>query len=163
MSHVRALLRHGTTSRRVLCCLAVSVSTTVLSASILVALVTAGIGAGTANVVAVCCGIGPSYLANRRWTWRREGRGDLAREVAPFWALSLAGLVVSTCTVALASGLTASWSPAVRDVVLPVVQAGTFAALWVGQFLVLDRVIFRAGPAASRTDRIHDREHELAA
>ena len=139
----RELLRQGTTSRRVLCCLSVSVGTTVLSAVILVALVVgAGVPAGTANVIAVCCGILPSYLANRRWTWGRSGKGSVAREVVPFWALSIAGLLVSTVTVAAAGALTATWSPGLRSLVLPVVQAGTFAVLWVVQFIVLDRVIF---------------------
>lgn len=139
----RSLLQHGTTSRRVLCCLAVSVGTTAISAAILVILaVGAGVPAGTANVLAVCCGILPSYLANRRWTWGRSGTGSLAREVLPFWALSLAGLLVSTMTVAVAGALTADWAPGLRSLVLPVVQAGTFALLWVVQFVVLDRVIF---------------------
>jgi putative flippase GtrA len=144
IERARSLVRHGTTSRRVLCCLSVSVGTTVLSAVILVILaVGAGVPAGTANVVAVCCGILPSYLGNRRWTWGRSGTGSLAREVVPFWALSIAGLLVSTATVAAAGALTAGWSAGLRSLVLPVVQAGTFAALWVVQFVVLDRVIFR--------------------
>ena len=143
VTRIRDLLRQGTTSRRVLCCLSVSVGTTVLSAVILVILaVGAGVPAGTANIVAVCCGIPPSYLANRRWTWGRSGKGSLAREVVPFWALSIAGLLVSTVTVAAAGALTATWSPGLRSLVLPVVQAGTFAVLWVVQFIVLDRVIF---------------------
>jgi putative flippase GtrA len=143
VTRIRDLLRQGTTSRRVLCCLSVSVGTTVLSAVILVILaVGAGVSAGTANVVAVCCGILPSYLANRRWTWGRSGKGSVAREVVPFWALSIAGLLVSTVTVAAAGALTATWSPGLRSLVLPVVQAGTFAVLWVVQFIVLDRVIF---------------------
>jgi putative flippase GtrA len=133
----------------VLCCLTVSVGTTVISAVILVALVVgAGVPAGTANVIAVCCGILPSYLGNRRWTWGRAGRGGIAREVVPFCVLSLAGLVLSTVTVALAGAATAAWSDALRSVALPVVQAGTFAALWVVQFVMLDRVIFRAPTVA---------------
>lgn len=151
LEHIRSLLRHGTTSRRVLCCLSVSVGTTVLSAVILVTLaVGAGVPAGTANVIAVCCGILPSYLGNRRWTWGRSGKGSMAREVVPFWALSVAGLLVSTTTVAGAGALTASWSPGSRSLVLPVVQAGTFAALWIVQFVVLDKVIFRHSAATGR-------------
>jgi putative flippase GtrA len=147
VNRVRTLFRHGTTSRRVLCCLAVSVGTTVLSALVLVALVVGGgMRAGTANIVAVCCGIVPSYVANRRWTWGRSGRGSLAREVVPFWALSIAGLLASTVTVALAGAWTATWSPAARSLVLPIVQAGTFGLLWIVQFVVLDRVVFRAPP-----------------
>jgi putative flippase GtrA len=161
----RALLRHGTTSRRVLCCLAVSCGTTVLSAAILVVLVAVlAFDAGVANVVAVCCGIVPSYLANRRWTWPRRGRRDWAREAAPFWAMSIAGLVVSTVTVAAAGAITAAWPPGVRSVVLPSVQAGTFAALWIVQFLVLDRVVFPATrPSIPTPAPTPDHEHELAA
>lgn len=33
---------------------------------------------------------------------------------------------------------------------LPVVQAGTFAALWIVQFVVLDKVIFRHSAATGR-------------
>jgi putative flippase GtrA len=168
LDQVRSLLRHGTTSRRVLCCLSVSVGTTVLSAVILVVLaVGAGVPAGTANVIAVCCGILPSYLANRRWTWGRSGPASFAREVVPFWALSIAGLLVSTVAVAAAGAVTASWSPALRGVVLPLVQAATFAALWVVQFVVLDRVIFRGAahtatpPSPGAPDAAC--EHELAA
>ena len=53
----------------------------------------AGVPAGSANVIAVCCGIVPSYFANRHWVWGRAGRSDFVREVVPFWVLSLAGLV----------------------------------------------------------------------
>ena len=158
MNRVRALLQHGTTSRRVVCCLAVSCSTTILSAVILVVLVVGlDVRAGLANIIAVCCGILPSYEANRRWTWTRTGRRDLAREVAPFWVLSIAGLLASTATVAAAAALTTSWPPEARSIALPMVQAGTFAVLWVVQFVVLDRVIFRP-TATSRSD-----EHELVA
>src|SRR4029079_9097858 len=83
-------------------CLVVSVGTTLLSAAVLVALALgAGVPAGSANVVAVGCGIAPSYLANRHWVWGRTGRGDLGREILPFWILSVAGLVVSTIAVAV--------------------------------------------------------------
>ena len=59
-------------------CLVVSVGTTLLSAAILIALALgAGVPAGSANVIAVCCGIAPSYFANRHWVWGRSGRGDL--------------------------------------------------------------------------------------
>jgi putative flippase GtrA len=125
-------------------CLGVSVATTVLSAGVLVALVLgAGMNAGLANIIAVCCGIPVSYIANRRWTWRRTGRGSVAREVVPFWILSLAGLLASTVVVAWVGGLSETWSDGVRAVALPFASAATFAALWLVQFAVLDRVIFR--------------------
>jgi putative flippase GtrA len=129
---------------RVVRCLCVSVGTTVLSAVVLVALALGlGVSAGIANVVAVCCGIVPSYVANRRWVWKREGRGSLTREVLPFWVLSLTGLAVSTIAVARVAALTSTWTSSARAVALPLANLSVFAALWVVQFFLLDRVIFR--------------------
>jgi putative flippase GtrA len=129
---------------RALRCLSVSVGTTALSAGILV-LLTLGVGvpAGTANVIAVLCGIGPSYIGNRRWVWARDGRGDVAREVVPFWAMSVLGLVLSTVAVARIAHVATAWSTTDRAVALPAANLTVFAALWLAQFFVLDRVIFR--------------------
>jgi putative flippase GtrA len=132
-------------------CFVVSVGTTLLSAAILVALASgAGVPAGPANVVAVLCGIGPSYAVNRRWVWGLNGRGDLVRETAPFWLMSIAGLVLSTIAVARAGSLTSSWSSAARSVALPLVNLSVFGALWLLQFAVLERVLF--GTRANEAD-----------
>ncbi|HEY5172951.1 MAG TPA: GtrA family protein [Acidimicrobiia bacterium] len=128
-------------------CLLVSVGTTLLSAAVLVVLALgAGMSAGTANVIAVCCGIGPSYLANRHWVWGRSGRGNLAREVLPFWALSLAGMVASTVAVSVVASVAARWSTSARAVALPLANLSAFAALWLAQFALLDRVLFKPIP-----------------
>jgi putative flippase GtrA len=133
-----------TTMLRVLRCLCVSVGTTVLSAVALVILAVGfGIPAGTASLIANGCGIPASYLGNRHWVWRRSGRGDLAREVVPFWILSLAGLVVSTLFVSYVGTITAAVPAAGRAIALPAANIGVFAALWIVQFALLDRVIFR--------------------
>lgn len=130
-------------------CLSVSVGTTLLSAAILVALsLGAGLPAGMSNAIAVCCGIAPSYLANRSWVWKQPGRGSLWREVAPFWLLSLTGLVLSTIAVARVASATASWTSAARSIALPVANLSVFGALWIVQFVVLDRVIFTQSDAA---------------
>jgi hypothetical protein len=63
--------------------------------------------------------------------------------VVPFWILSLAGLLTSTLVVAWVGGLSATWSDGMRAVALPLAEAGTFAGLWLVQFAVLERVIFR--------------------
>jgi putative flippase GtrA len=124
-------------------CLLVSVGTTLLSAAVLVVLALgAGVPAGSANVIAVLCGIGPSYLANRNWVWGRSGRGSLVSEVLPFWALSLAGLVISTVAVSMVGSAAATWSTTARAVALPFANLSTFAALWLVQFALLDKVLF---------------------
>jgi putative flippase GtrA len=128
-------------------CLVVSVGTTLLSAAVLVALALgAGVPAGSANVVAVGCGIAPSYLANRHWVWGRTGRGDLRREILPFWILSLAGLVASTIAVALVASAVAGWSASARAIALPTANLSVFAALWLVQFALLEKVLFRVVP-----------------
>ncbi|HEV7524858.1 MAG TPA: GtrA family protein [Acidimicrobiia bacterium] len=128
-------------------CLVVSVGTTLLSAAVLVALALgAGVPAGPANVVAVCCGIAPSYFANRRWVWGKSGRSDLVREVAPFWILSLAGLVASTVAVSIVASATVHWSVSARSIALPLANLAVFGALWLVQFALLDTVLFRAVP-----------------
>ena len=136
-------------------CLVVSVGTTLLSAAILVALaVGAGVPAGPANAIAVVCGIVPSYLANRRWVWRRAGRGDFRREVVPFWTLALAGLALSTLAVSAVASAVAAWSAPARAIALPVANLSVFGALWLVQFFVLDKVLFApTGPNATEALR----------
>jgi putative flippase GtrA len=139
------------TLRRVARCFAVSVGSTVLSTTILIGLALGlGVAAGLANVVAVCCGIVPSYVANRRWVWRRDGRGSLANEAMPYVAMSLVGLLASTLAVARVADLSASWPTHWRAVALPASNLAVFGALWCVQFVVLDRLIFpaRRRPAA---------------
>jgi putative flippase GtrA len=128
-------------------CLLVSVGTTLLSAVVLVALALGlGVPAGPANVVAVCCGIGPSFFANRHWVWGRTGRGALVSEILPFWMLSLAGLVASTVAVSIVSSAAIHWSTTARAVALPLANLSAFGALWLVQFALLDKVLFRAVP-----------------
>jgi putative flippase GtrA len=136
--------RRRATLRRVLRCFAVSVGTTVLSLTILVLLAVVGhVPAGTANVIAVCCAIFPSYFLNRRYVWRRTDRHRVVDEVAPFWVLSLLGLAISTIAVARVDVLTQDWSRGLRAVALPAANLSVFALLWIVQFVILDRVIFR--------------------
>jgi len=136
--------RRRTTVTRVLRCLSVSVGTTIFSAVILIGLaIGAGVPAGTANFAAVACGIPPSYLGNRRWVWQRRGRGNLRREILPFWVLSLLGLVASSFFVGRVGSMIGSWSAPVRAATLPAASVGVLGVLWVAQFALLDRVIFR--------------------
>lgn len=138
--------RHVPTAIRMGRSLIVSAGTTLLSAVVLVVLaVGAGVPPGVANVVGTLCGIGPSYVFNRRYAWRREGRGDLRREVVPFWVLSLTGLVVSTVAVGRVGSFTTGMPDVLRAVALPLANVSVFAVLWLVQFVVLDRIVFRDG------------------
>jgi putative flippase GtrA len=140
-------------ARRVVRCLSVSVLTTVLSLTVLATLTVAlAMTAWLANVIATAAGTVVSYRLNREWVWGRHDASDPWREVVPFWALSFAGLALSTLFVATAD----RWASAVHldgalhtGVVLVASVAG-YAALWIAEFIVLDRLLFGARRGASR-------------
>ena len=98
-----------------------------------------------ANVVATLAGIVPSFELNRRWVWGRTGRRSVAKEVVPFVALSATGLALSTLAVAVAS----RWAElhhladGTRTVTVQAANLFAFGVVWVAQFVLLDRVLFR--------------------
>ena len=148
---MRSLLRRLPLARLVRC-LSVSVLTTLLSLVVLGTLVSLGTRAWVANAIATGIGTVPSYVLNRRWVWGIRHDSDPWREVAPFWLLSFSGLLLSTLAVDRADRLAAVWqlSSGVRTVALLGANVASFGVLWVAQFVLLDRVLFRRRlPAAS--------------
>ena len=131
---------------RIFRCMGVSVVSTVVSVTILAATtVGLGLAAWLANVVAVGVATFPSYHLNRRWTWGKRDSSSMWREVAPFWALSFAGLVLSTITVALTNSWTHSaqlGSPLLHTALLVIAHLSGFGLLWIAQFVLLERVLF---------------------
>jgi putative flippase GtrA len=134
---IRKLMRYG----------AVSLVATATSLTVLGVLVGTRVDSPVwANVVATAVGTVPSFELNRRWVWRKAGGRSLAAEILPFCALSFAGLVLSTVTVAAAArwandtGFTGS----LRTVAVELANVSAFGALWVIQFVVLDRLLFVA-------------------
>jgi putative flippase GtrA len=99
--------------------------------------------AGWSNVVATAVGTVPSFELNRRWVWQRRGHRSLGSEIAPFSVLSFAGLALSTLAVQLAASATGSWPRLWHTVAVEVANIGAFGSLWVLQFVLLDRVLFR--------------------
>ena len=128
-------------------CMSVSVITTVISLSTLgIATAAFGMAAWAANILATSVATVPSYHLNRRWTWGRQGASDPWREVMPFWILAFAGLALSTVAV----GVTDAWAAhaqlaaPVHTVMLLAAHVSGFGLLWGVQFVLLDRVLFRA-------------------
>jgi len=87
-----------------------------------------------ANLVAVAVSAIPAYYMNRIWVWGKRGRSHLRKEVLPFWAFTLAGLVLSTLAIAYADNHTRN-----RYLIL-LVQLVSFGVLWVVRFFLLDRL-----------------------
>ena len=149
MDRIRQFVRYGT----------VSIVATATSLTVLAFLVsTRAVGAGWANVVAVAAGTIPSFELNRRWVWSKGGKRSLLREVAPFCALSFTGLVLSTGSVHFA----AAWADRVgmggldRTLVVEAAHLAAWGALWIAQFVILDRFLF--GQQADRFVVVHRAE-----
>ncbi len=105
-----------------------------------------GITAALSNVLAVCIAAWPAYLLNRRWVWVKRTTHSLTREIAPFWAYNLVGLALSTVLVALVARYWSDDSPAVHAANLT-----AFGVLWLGKFILLDRVLFAVHAEAGDT------------
>jgi putative flippase GtrA len=94
-----------------------------------------------ANVVAVGVAAVPAYLLNRAWVWAKEGPHSVSREIVPFWTYTFCGLALSTLLVAIADEV---WG---TTVAVQLANLAGFGVLWVGKFILLDRVLFRTEPA----------------
>ncbi|HEX3622487.1 MAG TPA: GtrA family protein [Acidimicrobiales bacterium] len=124
---------------------AVSVISTTLSLTVLGVLVFTGtLSPGRANVVATAIGTVPSFELNRRWVWGRTGRRSVWAEVGPFWALSFAGLGLSTLAVSIAGrwAVDAGLHAGMRALVAQAANVCAFGSLWIAQFVILDRTVF---------------------
>lgn len=98
-----------------------------------------GLGPATANTVAVLAASVPVYKASRAWVWNITGPSSLQREIVPFWAFTILGLLLSTLVVSGVGSLTES------SLALSAANVTAFGVLWVSKFFVLDEVVFASG------------------
>jgi putative flippase GtrA len=141
VASIRKLARYATVS-------AISTTTSLIVLSALVG--TRTLSAGWANVVATGVGTVPSFELNRRWVWGKKGQRSLLGEIGPFCLLSFLGLALSTLAVSAAAGFVAhaGLSNTARTIAAGAANVGTFGALWVVQYLLLDCVLFKQTAAA---------------
>lgn len=125
---------------------AISTATALTLLGLLVGL--AGAPAGWSNAFATAIATVPSFELNRRWVWGVRANRSLLRQAAPFFALSLSGLVASTLAVHIAAAWATSlgWSRLARTVLAQATNLATFGVLWVFQFVLCDRLLFRRSP-----------------
>lgn len=123
---------------------AVATTTSLLVLFILVGLV--GVPAVWSNLVATAVGTVPSFELNRRWVWARHDRRSILGQVLPFTAMSFAGLLVSTVAVGVASGRTSAWGHWPHTLAVESANMAAYGSLWVVQYVVLDRLLFRSRP-----------------
>jgi putative flippase GtrA len=107
--------------------------------------------ARTSNIIAVCISAVPSYYLNRAWAWGKTGKSHLVKEIIPFWSLALLGLIFSTWAADYAESnahhLTSSELGA--RLVVNLAALAAFGILWVGKFVIFNRVLFAHQPEPS--------------
>jgi putative flippase GtrA len=161
ISRARNVLRQPGRIAQLLRYSAVSGISTVTSLTILGVLVGLfGVDAVVANVAATAVGTVPSFELNRRWVWFDQSQRSVLRQVTPFCTLSFAGLVLSTLTVRVVSARTVHLSRGWHTLAVEAANVTAYGALWVVQFVLLDRVLFRHHrgpgtelPSAAQDDR----------
>lgn len=96
-----------------------------------------------ANMVATV----PSYYLNRNWAWGKSGRSHLTREVLPFWAMAVAGIVFSyfTSSAARHLGQVHHLHHFGRTVLVLGANLAAFGILWVVKFLLFNRLFHHQG------------------
>jgi putative flippase GtrA len=96
------------------------------------------------NVIATAIGTIPSFELNRRWVWAQNGERSILRQAVPYVLLSFVGLVVSTFAVHVASDATSHSARLVHTGAAELANLAACGSLWLVQFVLCDRILFRA-------------------
>ena len=139
-SHIVKLFRYSALS-------VLFTALTLVGLAVLVGVLNFPAGWSNFGIVAACIPLG--FELNRRWVWSAPGgKWWKTPEVIPFGAFSLLGLALSTFAVHEAGLAVAHWTRSGRAAAVEGASLASFGALWVIQYLVLDRVLFRVRPTA---------------
>ena len=100
------------------------------------------------NVTACSVATIPSYELNRKWAWGKHGKSHMWKEVVPFWVLAFIGLAFSTWSADYAESYVVShhYSHSVQTIVVAAAALGAFGVLWVGKFIILNKLLFKTHP-----------------
>lgn len=101
-----------------------------------------------ANVFSVAVSAIPSYYLNRAWAWGKSSRSHFMKEVVPFWAMALLGLVFSTWAADFAKTLADQVTSVhmVRTLIVMFAGLAAFGVLWIAKFVILNKVLFAHRP-----------------
>lgn len=107
-----------------------------------------GWSAVVSSTLATCIAAVPSYEMNRKWAWGKTGRSHMLKEVVPFWVLALFGWAFSTYCVHLMEGYAKHhhFSHSLTTFTVALAYLGAFAVLWVGKFIIFNKVLFAHHP-----------------
>jgi putative flippase GtrA len=109
------------------------------------------VGPLVASVAAFGAGALVNFTGNRFWAWARRHRRGLGRDAAYYAAMAIGTAVAAAFVTRLADGYTGrlSISDNEQAVLVEAAYFGTYAAMFLVKFMVLDRVLFATRPAAT--------------
>ena len=102
-------------------------------------------GARLAAVAAWGTGAIVNYFLNRNWAWGRRGRWHIVKEVIPYLAASVLGLVAAMWSVDTVSSHVKAWTDdkTLQVTLVAAAYVGTYASLWVLKFLFFNVLFAR--------------------
>lgn len=152
MYGVRRLLslwRRPAERRKLLRFAGVSVVATLTTSAALALLIDVfGLSNLPATFVAAMLGALPSFELSRRWVWAGSDRARVGRQAAIFWVLAVVRMVVALAAVKGVSLLTGALPRGERTLVVEAATFGAYGVLWLVQFGLLDRLLFKMRPAS---------------
>lgn len=102
------------------------------------------LGPSAASVVAWALGAIVNYVLNRSWAWKVRGRPKPLRELLPYWATAVAGLVLASWGTGVADelGHRLFSTDGPRVVFVGAVFLGIYGLLFVAKFFLFHYFVF---------------------
>ena len=100
-------------------------------------------GGVVSQLVAAMVSAVPAYVLSRRWVWKQTGRDSFRTEVLPFWIIAIIGLVFAVSSIAVVEQFTD------RTILLMLTSLTAYGVVWIGKYIVLDRVMWKSHPDAA--------------
>jgi putative flippase GtrA len=97
-----------------------------------------------AQTAAVVVSTIPAYFMSRMWVWQKGGKSHLWKEVVPFWGISFAQFLISLVGVHFGQGVVKRLTDShqLRTFGLLFISLGLYGVMWVGKFVLLNKVLF---------------------
>ena len=87
-----------------------------------------------ANAFAAFAMVIPAYVLTREWVWTVSGAHSIQRQVVPFFALAVLGLLVSSLTSQIAQSIFGA------GVWVNVGSLLGYVVVWIAKFFILERI-----------------------
>jgi putative flippase GtrA len=104
-------------------------------------------GPQVASVTAFAAGALVNFVAGRFWTWSRRHRLGLGRDLVGYLALAVTTALAAAVVTSVTERYTRAW------LLVEASFFGTYAAMFLVKFVLLDRVIFRSRHHVVNTTR----------